>query len=50
MELETIKVVCAELESGFMIINKSDFDPETMVEFSLEPSEQDAHKASKKAK
>jgi len=27
MELETVKIVCERQSSGYVIINKSDFDP-----------------------
>jgi hypothetical protein len=48
MNLETVKIVCSETNTGYMIINKSDFDPETMTEFDAEVA--DAPKPAKKTK
>lgn len=46
---ETIKVATDQFEGGFKIINKSDFDPDTMTVF-VEPSTEVDTKVIKGAK
>jgi len=48
---ETIKVATEAFEGGFMVIDKTDFDPATMVEFGVMPEpEEPVFKAAKKSK
>lgn len=50
MEVPTIKIVSSDTDYGYVIINVSDFNPDTMVEFGVAPEEPVAPLEAKKAK